>query len=93
MLTVVREAPGYRKGHGACRALSPAHKRPKHTHACTAKKTITSFNHRDRVGANSALFTGRVGGHALAAGSYLLEATPKLGSLTGKTISATFRVR
>jgi hypothetical protein len=92
-LTVVRKRSGYRKGHGTCRVLSPGHKRPKHSKACTALKTIGSFSHVDKAGANSITFTGRLGGHALAAGSYLLQATPKLGSLTGKTTSASFRVR
>jgi len=91
-LVVVRQGPAYRIGHGPCRLLS-AFRRPKHARPCTAAKTIGSFTHADKVGANSITFTGRLGGHALAAGTYLLEAAPKLGSLTGKTISAGFRVR
>ncbi len=93
-LTVVRQGPAYRIGKkGACRLLSAGHKRPKHAKACTAAKIIGTFTHADKAGANRIAFTGRLGGRALAAGSYLLEAAPKLGSLTGKTVSARFTVR
>ncbi|HWF34971.1 MAG TPA: alkaline phosphatase family protein [Solirubrobacteraceae bacterium] len=92
-LTVVHEGPAYRVGKGACRLLSPGHKRPKHSKACTAGKSVGSFSHVDKAGANKITFTGRLGGHALGAGTYLLEATPKLGLLTGKTVTSTFRVR
>ncbi|HWF50991.1 MAG TPA: alkaline phosphatase family protein [Solirubrobacteraceae bacterium] len=93
-LTVVRTGPAYRVGKkGACKLLATGHKRPKHSKVCTAAKTIGSFNHVDKAGANSITFSGRLGGHALAAGSYVLRAAPKLGSLTGKTVSAGFKVR
>ncbi|MDQ6775818.1 MAG: hypothetical protein M3071_06250 [Actinomycetota bacterium] len=91
-LTVVLQGPAYRTAHGPCRLLSAGHKRPKHAKACTAAKSIGSFTHVDNAGANSVVFTGRLGGRALAAGSYLLEVAPTLGSLTGKTSSARFQV-
>jgi hypothetical protein len=89
----VRTGPAYKVGHGACKLLAAGHKRPKHSKTCTAAKTIGSFTHLDKAGANSITFSGRLGGHALAAGTYLLKAAPKLGALTGKTISAPFKVR
>jgi hypothetical protein len=92
-LTVVRQGPAYRIGHGSCRLLSAGHKRPKHAKACTAAKTIGSITHPDKVGANRISFTGRLGGTALPAGSYLLEATPAVGALSGSTSSAHFHVR
>jgi hypothetical protein len=53
---------------------------------------IGAFHHADRAGKNSVHWNGEAGGHLLAAGSYELEATPKLGALKGKTISVKFTV-
>jgi phosphatidylinositol-3-phosphatase len=92
MLTVQRIAPGYRLGHQACKALNPGDKRPKHSEACTVTKTVARFTHRDTVGSNRLPFTGRVQGRSLTAGSYLLNATPVLGRLTGPTRTAKFHV-
>jgi hypothetical protein len=55
-------------------------------------KAIGGFHHADHVGANKFHWSGKLHGHALAAGRYELQATPKLGSLTGKTISIKFTV-
>jgi hypothetical protein len=55
-------------------------------------KGIGSFHRTDHIGKNSFHWSGKVDGHDLAPGSYELEATPKLGSLKGKTISAKFGV-
>lgn len=54
--------------------------------------TIGSFTHADLNGPVSIPFPSKVGGHALAKGRYRLEATPALGSLTGKTAKATFTI-
>jgi hypothetical protein len=91
-LTVEQQHAGYHLGRHACQALKPGHRRPKHAKACTITKTIESFTHQDTAGSNRIPFTGRVRGHALAAGAYLLTATPKRGSLTGTTISAGFHI-
>jgi len=91
-LTVERIGPGYRVGHRACTALHPREKRPKHSNACTVSKTVGSFAHRDTAGSNRLAFTGRLHGHALATGAYLLDATPMLGGLTGATRTATFHI-
>jgi len=55
-------------------------------------KAIGTFHHTDHVGTNSFHWNGKASGHTLAPGSYELEATPKLGSLTGKTVSVKFTV-
>lgn len=91
-LTVERVAGGYRLGHRACKALKPGRHRPKHSKACTSTTTIGSFTHHDRAGANRIGFTGRLHGHTLAAGAYVLKATPTLGTLTGKPISTRFHI-
>jgi hypothetical protein len=91
-LTVERLAPGSKKGRHACKVLKAGHKRPKHTKACTVTKVVGSFIHTDTAGANSFKFNGRLHGHPLAAGAYVLQASPALNGLTGKTITAHFHV-
>jgi hypothetical protein len=91
-LTIERLAPGYRLGHHACKALKPAHQPPKHSHTCTITNTVGSLTHQDTTGPNSLAFTGRLHRHSLATGSYLLQATPTLGGLTGTTRSANFQI-
>jgi hypothetical protein len=92
-LAIEEVVPGYRHNHATCKALAPGHARPKHTSACTATKSIGSFTHADTAGTNAVTFRGRVGGHVLAAGTYMLEVTPVLGSLRGATETARFQVR
>jgi hypothetical protein len=53
---------------------------------------IGSFHHIDHAGNNSFHWSGKASGHKLAAASYELEAAPKLGTLTGKTVSVKFTV-
>jgi len=53
---------------------------------------IGSFHHTDHISKNSFHWSGKVDGHTLAAGSYELGATPKLGALKGKTISIKFNI-
>jgi hypothetical protein len=83
---------GYRVGKGACKPLPKAGPLPKHAHHCTRDVSRGSFSHHDSVGSNSFDFSGRVGGRQLSAGSYELDATPKLGILTGKTAMAKFEI-
>jgi len=91
--TVRQQLAGYRRGHGACTALAARQKRPKHTSACTAYKSIGSFTHSDTAGTNRVSFRDRVGRHTLAPGRYVLELTPGLGALRGATETARFQVR
>ena len=89
---VVSLEGGYRVGRGSCKALSKHGKHPKHAKGCTRAVTVGSFAHSDVAGHNSFKFTGRLDGHALTKGSYKLQATPKLGALSGATVSATFQI-
>jgi phosphatidylinositol-3-phosphatase len=92
-LTIEQLLPGYRLAGKSCKALKSKHKRPKHSKKCTVTKTVTSFTHTDTAGSNSIVFTGRVHGHALPAGSYVLIATPTLNGLSGKPATAKFQIR
>jgi hypothetical protein len=91
-LTIKILIHGYRPGRGGCKGHERGHKQPKHSKACTLTQTVGSFTHPDTAGQNTVRFSGRLHGHVLAPGSYLLEITPTLRSLHGNTISAHFRV-
>jgi len=91
-LTIERQTPGSRVGHYACKALKPGHTRRKHSKPCTVTKQVAGFTHQDSAGANRVAFTGRLHGRSLSVGSYLLEATPTLGGLKGKTRTARFHI-
>jgi hypothetical protein len=56
-------------------------------------KKLASFKHSDTAGHNSLRFSGRVHGRKLAAGSYKIVATPRAGSLVGKSKTAALRVK
>ncbi len=90
---VIKLERGYKKHkHGACKALPKDGLRPKHSHRCTRDVAKGSFSHQDSAGSNRFDFSGRVRGHRLSRGSYEVKATPKLGALTGKTVSAKFKI-
>ena len=59
---------------------------------CTRLVLVGSFTHRDRQGANRLHFTGRVNGHALAAGRYVLEATATLARHKTRADRTTFEI-
>jgi hypothetical protein len=92
VFTIVRKSAGYMTGRSTCKALKPGQKRPKKSRGCTALTVIDVFGHADNAGANSVAFTGSVRGKALAAGTYLLEATPALDGASGSTVTVGFRV-
>jgi hypothetical protein len=91
-LTVERVLSGYKLAKHACKVLKTGHKRPKHSKHCTVAKAAGSFTHQDTAGANTLTFNGKLRGHTLVAGAYLLEAAPTLNALTGTTITAHFHV-
>ena len=91
-LTIKSLSSGYRSGRRDCKALKPHHKRPKHSKACTVTRAVGSLTHTDTGGQNIVSFSGRLHGHLLAPGSYLLEATPTSDSLRGNTDTAHFHV-
>ncbi len=91
-LTVKRVTSGYHFGTHACKALRGRRRPPKHSKPCAVTRAVGSFTHQDLAGSNSFPFTGRLRGHPLASGSYILEATPTLGGLSGKTRTARFHI-
>jgi hypothetical protein len=50
------------------------------------------FTRSDTAGRNALRFTGRIGGRALAPGRYRLSATPSAGGISGRAVSAAFRI-
>ena len=86
--TVLRFQPGVRKS-GHC--VAP----PKHGHggsSCLRLVQVGRFTHLDKAGRNSFHFTGRAGGKSLGPGLYVLEATPRLGGLSGTTRTTRFTI-
>jgi autotransporter-associated beta strand protein len=59
---------------------------------CTRLVLVGSFTHRDSQGANQLHFSGRLKGHALAPGRYLLEAIATFAGQRSRTISAAFQI-
>lgn len=89
---VIELEKGYRLGHGVCKALPKHGHTPAHAHHCTRDVSKGDFSHQDSAGSNTFDFSGRVRGHRLSPGSYELQATPKLGTLTGKAVTAKFTI-
>jgi hypothetical protein len=69
-------------------------KKPKHSHGttCTLYVKFGSFLHSDKAGTNTLHFTGRVDGHKLTPGRYRLQATPKIDTGAGATVTISFRI-
>jgi hypothetical protein len=63
-----------------------------HKH-CTAYRRVGAFKHSDSAGANSGVFTGRVGGRALRAGHYLLQALASNSRGHGVKVAIRLRIR
>jgi uncharacterized delta-60 repeat protein len=59
---------------------------------CTRIVSFGSFAHNDRKGTNVFHFTGRVGGHKLAPGSYTLQGVPANGRLKGRPFTVSFKI-
>ena len=87
--TVTRVLPGIRKG-GKC--VKPPKKRKKHQKRCSRLARVGSFLHQDVAGPNHFHFSGRLGGHKLAPGSYLLSASPSRWGVTGTTQTKGFKI-
>jgi hypothetical protein len=84
---VFKETAGMRV-HGRCLKL------PKHRHrpSCVRQIKLGGFTHGDRAGRNTLHFSGRLASKRLAPGRYLLRATPRLGAMTGPTVTIGFRI-
>jgi hypothetical protein len=65
---------------------------PKHPQHCHYTKVLGSFTHTDAAGLNGLRFTGRLGGRALAKGSYTLVATPTSIEGTGAAVKESFGI-
>ena len=59
---------------------------------CTRNVVLGSFVHDDTAGADQFHFSGRIGGHALPSGSYLLVLTPHANGHAGATTRLSFRI-
>jgi hypothetical protein len=87
-LTLLRSKGGFRSG-SKCVAKRPRHGKLK---KCTILKKIGSITRTDHAGHNSFHFNGKVRGHRLAPGKYVLEAVTKVSGKKSKPVKATFRV-
>lgn len=59
---------------------------------CVRYTTVGSFTHKDKAGANSFRFTGRLRGRKLKPGSYRLRVVPRFAGRAGKAVVAGFRI-
>jgi len=87
IFTVLAPESGVREGNRCVKG-----RRHKHSRGCTRYVTLGHFTHSDTAGRNSLRFNGSVSGHVLAPGTYVLEATPRVGTLAGGTLSVTFKI-
>ncbi len=60
---------------------------------CTKLTIVGVFTHSDRAGVNRVRFSGRLLGHALSAGRYVLQLTAALAGQTSAPASTTFVIR
>jgi len=91
--TVEQLLPGRKTRRGkrfACVAPTPRNRRaPRCTRTVSLRGSFTTSGH---TGANSFRFTGRLAGRTLAAGSYILIATPSANDMTGSPARAAFGI-
>jgi hypothetical protein len=86
--SVIRLLPG-RRTHAGCRRPARSNR---HKPRCTIRTAVGAFAVSAGAGLRSTRFTGRIAGHRLAPGSYLMSATPTAGGLAGRTVSTPFAV-
>ncbi|MCU0312585.1 MAG: hypothetical protein MUC84_00805, partial [Solirubrobacteraceae bacterium] len=87
--TVARRLPGRRVGR---RCGAPT-RRTRRAPRCTRLARVPGgFTRSDTASRNALRFTGRIGGRALAPGRYRLSATPSAGGISGRAVSAAFRI-
>jgi len=87
---VRRLRSGIRRGR---RCVAPPRHRRRGSRRCTRETAVRGgFTHSGRAGSNRAVFTGRIGGRALARGRYVLVALP-LGAPAATTARAAFTMR
>jgi hypothetical protein len=86
---VIAELPGI-AGHGKCVAPPNGGTQLSAVGRCERLMAMGSFSHEDQPGANRLRFGGRLGGHDLAAGHYLLKLSAARDHLISPTISKPF---
>ena len=59
---------------------------------CTLEAPLGQFTHTDVAGANTFIFTGRLGGRALRAGTYQLKGVPTNANGAGAAVVETFTI-
>jgi hypothetical protein len=84
---VLKAVVGHEKGK-RCVAGRPG----KHQELCTRYVSVGSFTHQDQAGNVKVHFTGRVGGHKLKPGRYIVALTPQANGNTGPTVKLSFRI-
>jgi hypothetical protein len=87
---VLLREPGSPHG-GRCVAAAARHD-AKLARSCVVYVLMGTFSHTDRAGLNRFDLPAKVGGRRLKPAQYLLQATPREHGVTGKTLSAAFRV-
>jgi hypothetical protein len=88
-ITAQRPTRGFRSGK-RCVAHHPrGHAKPRR---CTFFRSLGSFSHKDKAGANSFRFTGRVKRKPLRPGHYRLQAVASGGGQKGKPKTIRFRI-
>jgi DNA-binding beta-propeller fold protein YncE len=87
---VERAVQGVKRGHTCVRPS----RRTRRGKRCTRFVAVRgSFTHADIAGANRFHFSGRIGGKALKAGNYRLNATPKdTAGNVGRTVRSQFHI-
>ena len=85
--TVFKIVTGHNQG-GRCVAGSPGPRQRR----CTRRVPIGAFIHGDTAGSVRVRFSGRVHGHKLKPGRYLLVLTPRANGATGSAVTLAFRI-
>lgn len=85
--TVLQPRGGIRQGKRCVAA-----KRGRRGGRCKRHVALGHFTHRDRAGANSFHFTGRLHGKKLPPGAYQLQAVPRFAGRSGRLVRVSFRV-
>jgi hypothetical protein len=88
--TLTALLPGRRTRSGHCMRPTRANRR---LHRCARRTLVAgSFTHAGAQGVNSFHFSGRIAGHRLRSGGYLITATPSAAGRTGASVHASFRI-
>ncbi|HEV2784973.1 MAG TPA: hypothetical protein VGV67_01185, partial [Solirubrobacteraceae bacterium] len=91
--TVQRVRAGRLRGTGRSARCVAVTRRNRRASPCTRYVPVRgSFSRSARAGVSSFYFTGRLGGRRLARGPYRLMATPTANGVSGRSVTARFRI-